>query len=371
MTTKWMDPATQATFGQHFWDISGGTVESVNSPLKYGIRSTRLSGANSQLGRTAVMADAGRRVTFWVYFDGVSTLDNPITRVIASNGSDIVFQLFTDTTGQFLSLSDGGGNRKTGTVAILPFRWYRIAFSYVIVSASNWTVNVYLTETDGKEGTLALSASNADFTLTFTSGTEFRIFNGDGANFPSNFSPIYIDDGTNLTDPGDVRVTAKRPFSNGTTNGFTTQIGSGGSGYGSGHAPQVNERPLDTANGWSIINAGSVVTEEYNIEARDAGDIALPVTHRVLGQMGWVYTDALLAETGQLILKGADTPISITTTPTLFTVINDGDYPPGSGADIGEKTDATVTTVNLYEAGILVAYLEPLAGAPSRMLFQY
>ena len=58
-------------------------------------------------------------------------------------------------------------------------------------------------------------------------------------------------------DPGAILVTAKRPFTNGTTeDGFTTQIGASGSGYGSGHTPQVNERPLSQTNGWSVIGAG-------------------------------------------------------------------------------------------------------------------
>ncbi len=67
------------------------------------------------------------------------------------------------------------------------------------------------------------------------------------------FDDIYVDNGSDLSDPGNVHVTAKRPGSNGLSNGFATQIGSGGSGFGSGHAPQVNERPLSNTNGWSSV----------------------------------------------------------------------------------------------------------------------
>ncbi|WP_323162301.1 hypothetical protein, partial [Pseudomonas fluorescens] len=80
-----------------------------------------------------------------------------------------------------------------------------------------------------------------------------------------------VDDSSALTDPGNIWVAAKRPNANGTTNGFTTQIGSGGSGYGSGHSPQVNERALSTTNGWSMVGAGAAVTEEYNIESKSTG----------------------------------------------------------------------------------------------------
>src|SRR6185436_9856514 len=124
-------------------------------------------------------------------------------------------------------------------------------------------------------------------------------------------SDHYVDSSASLTDTGNIWVTAKRPNANGTTNGFTTQIGSGGSGYGTGHSPQVNERVLSTTNGWSMVGAGSAVTEEYNIESAAAGDIDISSANYV-DVMGWVYASSLVNETASIIVNGVSSNISLT-----------------------------------------------------------
>ncbi len=176
-----------------------------------------------------------------------------------------------------------------------------------------------------------------------------------GANKFLNFQHVYIDDVNDLTAPGDIRITAKRPNANGTLIEFTTQIGAGGSGYGSGHSPQVNERPLSTTNGWSIA-ATAVKTEEYNIEGQTVGDINLSGA-TLVDYTGWVHAKALIAETGKIRVNNVDTNISLTSTITMFTKIAASTtYPAATGTDIGILTSATETTVSLYEAGIMFAY---------------
>ena len=172
----------------------------------------------------------------------------------------------------------------------------------------------------------------------------------------SRYSDHYIDNSNALTDPGNIWVTAKRPNANGTTNDFVTQIGIAGSGYGTGHSPQVNERALSTTNGWSIV-AVAATTEEYNIESAGTGDIDITGA-TIVDYVGWVYTSALISETGSIIVNNATSNISITSTNTMFTAVaGSTTYPAGTGTDIGEITSATATTVSLYECGIMIAYI--------------
>ena len=145
-------------------------------------------------------------------------------------------------------------------------QWYSITLAYTIISTSVNRFELFVNSVS------TISVTNA--TLTSTGSTGVKIGNqNNNATLDFRTSDHYVDDSSSLTDTGDIWVTAKRPVSNGTTNGFSTQIGSGGSGYGSGHSPQVNERPLSTTNGWSMVGAGSAVTEEYNIEGKSVGDI--------------------------------------------------------------------------------------------------
>jgi hypothetical protein len=187
---------------------------------------------------------------------------------------------------------------------------------------------------------------------------------GLGANQDVWIDDVFVDDGSDHADPGttnvnSLRVTNKRPFANGTTNGFTTQIGSGGSGYGSGHAPQVNEQPLSVTNGWAMIGAGSAVTEEYTIEGGTVGDFSL-AGYRIVDYMGWVYAKSLASETAQIKVGGSASNISLTSTNTLFTKPSGSQVYPSGGTDIGVVTATDLTTVSLYEAGVLLA-LEPSA----------
>jgi hypothetical protein len=186
-----------------------------------------------------------------------------------------------------------------------------------------------------------------------------------GANFVAYFSDIYVDNSTALTDPGDIRVTAKRPNANGTTNGWLVQIGSGGSGYGTGHSPQVNERALSTTNGWSTALLST--TEEYSIENAATGDADLTGA-AIVDFTGWVYAKASTAVTAQMILAGSNSNVSLTTTNTMFTkAAGSTTYPAGS-TDIGMISSGSAGTDSLYECGILVAYI-PSAGGPAINFF--
>jgi hypothetical protein len=302
------------------------------------------------------LADTGARLSVYIY---LVALPNATSKIIGDDNNNVfsirltsagVVQLFTDSIDAQL-----GGNGPTLSTGI----WYRISLAYTVTSL---TVNRFELFVNGVS---AISVTNA--TLSHTNSKILYI-----ANYQHNptldfrSSDHYADNSNSLTDPGDVWVTAKRPNANGTTNGFTTQIGAGGSGYGSGHSPQINERPTSTTNGWSITTAGSAITEEYNIEGKATGDINISNISTVVDYMGWVNTTALIAETGQIIVNGVASNISITTAGKVFTqMAGSTTYPAGTGTDIGIITSTTVTTVSLYECGIIVGYIPPPTGFAS------
>lgn len=239
-----------------------------------------------------------------------------------------------------------GGTLSTGV-------WYRISVAYTITSS---TVNRFEVWVDGVS---SISITNASVFNALT--TRNLLLGGSDGTLDARFSDIYLDDSTALTDPGNIWVTAKRPNANGTTNNFVTQIGSGGSGYGSGHSPQVNERASSDTNGWSVV-AVAATTEEYTIESAATGDINISAD-TIVDYVGWVRAKSLIAETGLIKVGGTTSNIALTSTITTFQKVKGSSTYPAGNTDIGIVTDATATTVSLYEAGIVVAYIP--AAAPS------
>ena len=74
--------------------------------------------------------------------------------------------------------------------------------------------------------------------------------------------------------------------------------------------------------------------------------------------LGWVSIKSLAGETGNVIIDGASVAQAITSTPTLYTKIKGSStYPAGTGTDIGFQTTTALTTVSLYECGVVVAYI--------------
>lgn len=367
MATTFLEPGGDADFAvanpNGFWKgiagspavatdfVHGTHVKSIQYPVN-AINNVRTANLAS-----GILADAGSRISIYIYLNvlpsataSIFTLHTPtsgtdvdaVTVRLTSGG---VLQLWNKTVAQ---IGTNGSTLSTGV-------WYRLSLAYTITST---TVNEFRLF---KNGTIDISVTNG--TLTSTNTANLRIGNIEG-NLTLDFrsSDHYVDSSNSLTDPGDIWVTAKRPISNGTTNGFTTQIGAGGSGYGTGHSPQVNERPLSTTNGWSMIGAGAAVTEEYNIEGKAIGDIDIS-TATIVDWLGWVSVKALAGTpTIQIILSGANNAQAISTTITLYTKVKGSStYPAGTGADIGIVTDTSLTTESLYECGVLVAFIPGVA----------
>ena len=296
----------------------------------------------------SAISDSGTRISLYTYFNVLPSSSTNIVGVLTLFYGSIFFLRIT--TGGVLQLVNNASTQIGSNGATLSTgNWYRICISYTITSTTVFNIKVFV------NGVSSITASSG--TLGNTASSRFSIGNyTNDANLDFRSSDHYVDNSSSLTDTGDIWVTAKRPNANGTTNGFTTQIGSGGSGYGTGHSPQVNERALSTTNGWSMVGAGSAITEEYSIESASTGDIDIS-TATIVDYVGWVDAKSLASETASIIVGGISSNISLTSTTTIFTQAKGSTTYPSGNTDIGIITTTALTTVSLYECGIMVAYI--------------
>jgi hypothetical protein len=368
MATTFLEPGGDATFNVAlttaggFWgSISGSPAIATDFVHGNHIKSLQYRPSNGDVIYSTVSScnDTGTRISLYLYFSVLPNTLQTIFTLADNTFTNKAFRLRVTSAGVLQLWNGNTAQIGTDGSALSTGVWYRISIAYILTSTTVNEIRLY------KNGGLDISITNA--TLGSVGSSTFAIGNFNlNATLDFRSSDHYADNSNSLTDPGDVWVTAKRPNANGTTNGFTTQIGAGGSGYGSGHSPQINERPTSTTNGWSITTAGSAITEEYNIEGKATGDINISNISTVVDYMGWVNTTALIAETGQIIVNGVASNIAITTSATIFTkMAGSTTYPAGTGTDIGIITSTTVTTVSLYECGIVVAYIPPPTGYAS------
>ena len=357
--TKFLESGTDATQGFEFYTTTAGTVASATDQAHTGPRSIKMStgagNAAANVRKSSILASAGRRVSFYFRTDSLPTTKGTICQFFTSGGSSVYSAEFqTDGT---LSNIPGGATTATGTKVLSTNTWYRICISFYFTTTTDFTFKIYI------DGVLDSTANAGTMSGSPTFDRLSLAISAIGANKNHWFDDIYVDDGASSSsqpDTSNIFVTNKRPNANGTTNGWT---GTGaGSGYGTGNSVYVNEQPLSTASYVSVVGAGSAVTEEYNIENASTGDVNITGL-TLVDYVGWVYTTALIAETGKIIVNNVSSNISITTSNAMFTAFaGSTTYPAGTGTDIGEITSTTVTTVTLYECGIIFAYNPAVAG---------
>ncbi len=112
-------------------------------------------------------------------------------------------------------------------------------------------------------------------------------------------------------------------------------------------------------------SAGSAITEEYNIEAANTGDVDIS-SATIVDYMGWVFSKSLAGETAQIIINNVTSNISLTNANAMYTkAAGSTTYPSGTGTDIGEITSTSLTTVSLYECGIQFVYIPGVAVTPT------
>lgn len=359
MATTFLEPGGDATFNVAtttaggFWGVKTNLPD-IATDFVHGshINSIKYRPGFADVIRTptGTISDAGSRISYYIYLNVLPSATAIITGILSGGGGVFLLKITSAGVLQFFGV---GSQMGTDGATLATGRWYRLSIAYTITSSVTNEFRLFV------DGSSSISVSN--FSLDNLTGSDnFRLGNANtNATLDFRTSDHYADDSSSLTDTGDIFVTAKRPNANGTANNFSTQIGAGGSGYGTGHSPQVNERPLSTTNGWSMVGAGSAVTEEYNIEGKSTGDIDISGA-TIIDYSGWAYISALVGETIQMIVNGVNFAQAITSTNTMYTkVAGSTTYPAGTGADIGITTDTSLTTVSLFEAGIMVAYIPP------------
>ena len=353
--TTFLEPGGDATFNvatvanNGFWSIVSGAAVATDFVHGSHIKSIKYRANSFDVVQSpnGVLNNTGTRVSFYLYINALPSATTGFANLRAlggANGATIrltsagVLQLWNQSTAQ---IGSDGSALSTGV-------WYRISLAATITSS---TVNRFELF---KDGVSDISVTNATLT-NVTTGGRLVLGNTEGnSTLDIRTSDHYIDDLSSLTDTGNIWVTAKRPNTNGTANEFTTQIGESGSGFGSGHSSQVNERALDTANGWSIQDA-SKKTEEYTIESLSQGDIDLTGTG-IVDYVGWVSAKVGSASTGNIIVAGSATNISVTTAYQMFTKVAGSTTYPAGNTDIGMDTNSVNQLFSLAEAGIIVAY---------------
>jgi Pectate lyase superfamily protein len=378
-SVTFLEPGGDATHDQSFWPLgynstspgnegSDGNGSITNDATQshtgtYSLKSTLTAmSAAYVVTPDGVCADAGTALSFWTRFSTVTPSVNTCFLVIeqASDGTTVLaLGITTAGTLRLGGTGNAGGFSVTGTTVLSATTWTRIAVSYVITSGTSFTVKVYL------NGVLELTMSNTTGSLNTvtTSCAAFGI--NDAQAFPSDalmtvwFDDVYIDNRSDLSDPGNISITAKRPYANGTTNGFSTT--GTASGYGSGHASYVNGNyPVgsDTTTYVSVVVVASAITEEYVIEGLTVGDVNVTGA-TIAGVRGWVFASSTLTETDKILVDGTQSSIAVTSTASLFSQNSATPtvYPAGTGTDIGFVTNSTAATAKLFGAGVLIAFI--------------
>lgn len=361
----WMEAGSASTQDFSLFDVNGtggvsGTVTSSTQSVLGSARSIAcFTGASSdyafvEQGPThQVIQDTGTRISFGFRFNGslagVAGVGSGFCD-IQQNGANDIYTFTLNSTGKIV-ISGNSTTYGTGTTTLTQNTDYRISIAYTITSTTVNTCQVYI------NGVLELSVTNV--TLIGTGSATLYLNAGylnSVANLTNYFAHIYVDSGTS-GDVGNVRVTAKRPSANGTTNNFTGS-GTPNPSFGTGNARYVNYRPLQTATADVAVSvAGTARTEEYDIEAESSGDNDVTGS-TFLGYMGWIYAKSSTSEVGSLLVNNIEAPIPLTSTTAIFWGANgDATYPAGSGTDIGLVTTTATSTVTMYDAGMLIAYI--------------
>lgn len=351
-TTIFMESGGDATQGTDFYSSVSGSVTADTTHPRTGPRSIKLPTGNT-FARTGSIAGGSapyaRRFHYTFYTDTWTAATAPQNfRILQSGATSMTIKRSTVVDGA-LAITVNGLSDAVGTTVLTANTFHQIDFSYNVQSATVFTIKLYL------DGVLQASDIN-NGTLGRPTLDQVDFQNQGAGNYW--FDDYYVDDGTGSDPVGDIRVTAKLPFANGTTNGFGTN--GSGSGYGTGNARFVNDRATSTADSVSFLGLGSAVTEEYNIEPRQTGDVNM-FGKTIVDSAGWIFAKvAAGTEAAQLILDGVNNAKTITTTPTLYTAYaGKTSYAAGTGADIGVITDTSLTTMTVYEAGILYAFKFP------------
>ena len=348
----WLEPGTSATFDTSFFTGSG-TFASASDQTHGQPRSLKLStgspATTANADRTAILADAGRRISFYFRFDAAPSNDSAFLALRTSGGSTVF--LLNLTSARKLKATPTGVTSVTGTAVLSTNTWYRISVGYHITNTTTFVFNVYV---DG--GAADVTVNSGTMTTTGTDALRFAASTPLGANQNEWVSDIYVDDGSDDSDPGDIRVTAKRPNANGATNSFDTTTSTTNSGYGTGNSIYVNERALATTGARRHNANNSTATENFAIENAATGDVDLTGLS-VYGYMTWVQASGV--STDKIWDNGstfAPSPSNFGTAAVKWHATTTTTYPSNSATCGMDRPSNSSTDAILNECGVIFAY---------------
>lgn len=249
-----------------------------------------------------------------------------------------------------------------GSTILLPDANYRITLSFFQNATDDLDVKVFV---DGVEE-LTVPGGTADGqAIGQWPDLYYGWIGAPGANQICWFDQIYIDQGDDLTDPGNILMTAKLPAAVNVGN-FDTTVGTGA----------VDERPVSLTNHMRQ-NAITQVFQNYTLQAASVGDVDISAETYV-GHMGWVIVAKISgSSTGTgITVNGTTTAIAMSSLTsgavTFFRKAVTGSVYPSDAAGIGARSFSGTSDMLLYECGVVVAYQGPTSAAllPYQLLAQ-
>lgn len=310
MTILFMSDGSDSTQGLEFFSGTVGTVASSTTQSKTGPRAISILGDGSSSVTKNISSFTAGRISFWVR---VPSLPSSSGAMFCFNSGATKFNLSVASDGT-MDLFDGASLRASGTAVLPTAQWVHIALAFSYTSSSVNSCNVWI------NGVLDITATNVTWTVP-PSDLFFGFFWNSVTCYVDD---IYADDVSDLTFPGDIRVTAKLPVAL-NTNNFDTLVGSGTNRY-----DRVSERALSVSNG--IQHAASTdVQENFGIQAASAGDVDIADAY-IVGYCGWVYGKR--GDFDTRLLNGSALGVVASKTAGTTTVIPTTNDMTGSGSAI-------------------------------------
>lgn len=368
MATKYIDPCGDADGGVGLLvsATSGTTAVAASQAVvrgwhKYSYFHSIVSGSSYCEVTTALGTTSGR-ININIYVTAYPSSLNTMAVLTQTGLGTAVLELKMNTDGTIQLWNSSTAQIGVSTAAIPLNRWVRVTLLYSLTST---TVNQIILLINGQTTN---NLTNTTLTAVTPVDLLWGNISGNGQQFYT--SDIYIDDSAAMTDPGDIWITARRPFSNGSLNQFAT-AGSA-SAYGTGHASYVNERPLNTTDKLTVTPV-AVQTEEYTVEAKNNGDVDISLA-TIIDYVAWA--NALIASTAntpvsKVICNNVGTTVTLTTAAAFYfsAFAGSSTYPAGN-TDVGFSQQFTTTgaLTTLNECGLLFAVTFPASPGAADVL---
>lgn len=328
-----------ATQAFEFYGSVTGDVSYDTSLKKSGLASWKCDSGGSNAAAFVQVSDVVSnpdRLSIWVRFVDLPT---NTTRFLRTNGG-VQNASIAITSGGVLQVHDRNDNQVGSDGSTLSAGvWYELT---VATDGTNSDLNLtlYLNKV------LDITVDNI---LTGTGPDDWEIGWTEapgGNNEVMNFQHVYLDDVTDESDTGDVRVTIKLPTETGGLDGWD---GSNGT---------IADRPIDNSTFRSHTGTDDQV-DSSDIQAAGVGDVDI-TGETLLGHLGWVWADRGNGGSGSpsILVSDAETLITLLAgTEVMYTkVITSSGYPSGTNQIGMHSTNAGADTL-WYEGGVMIAYI--------------